>query len=80
MPRPVKDSKATTTASTEGVQTAPATPSSDGDRNDADEEDVDRAGHLHLDVHEEDIDAEMNAFLAESDSEMGSDDGELRGR
>lgn len=80
IPRPVKDSKVTTTSAVEGVQTAPATPSSDGDPRDNGEEDMDRDGHLHLDVHEEDIDAEMNAFLAESDSEMGSEDGDLRGR
>jgi hypothetical protein len=29
---------------------------------------------LHLNVDEDDMDAEMAAFLAESDSEMGSED------
>ncbi len=80
IPRPSKDEKATSSSAVDGVPTAPPTPSSAGDPLDIGEEDMNQDGHLHLDVLEDDIDAEMNAFLAESDSEAGSDDGKMRGR
>ncbi len=51
----------------EGTQTRPDTPTSD-----VDDEDLDEEGHLHLNVDFDDMDAEMEAFLAESDSEVAS--------
>jgi hypothetical protein len=63
-------------ATDEGVETAPPTPSPEVGRDDSrqGDQDVDQDGHLHLNVDEDDMDAEMAAFLAESDSEMGSED------